>query len=69
MRVEKIKNQNDCSISFVGEEDIVWFEKTFRRMADEELGSNLGAHVQKNKYFVDFLRSLRDFKSYMARND
>ena len=26
-------------------------------MADEELGTNLGAHMQRTKYFVDFLRS------------
>lgn len=49
---------DSSSIRFVGEEDIAWFEKTFRRMAEEELGSSLGAHMQKTKYFVDFLRSL-----------
>lgn len=44
---------------FVGEEDIAWFEKTFRRMVDEELGSHLAVHMQKTRYFVDFLRSFR----------
>ena len=43
-------------IRFVGEEDIAWFTKTFRRMADEELGTNLGSYMPDANYFVDFLR-------------
>jgi hypothetical protein len=40
----------------VDENDIAWFEKAFRRMADEELGATIGAYMEKTKYFVDFLR-------------
>ena len=43
-------------IRFVGEEDIAWFEKTVRRLGEEELGANLGSYAQKTSYFVDFLR-------------
>lgn len=46
-------------IRFVGEEDIAWFEKTLRRLVEEELGTVLGAHVQNTKYYVDFLRSFQ----------
>ena len=43
-------------IRFVGEEDIAWFEKTVRRLGEEELGANLGSYAHKMSYFVDFLR-------------
>lgn len=43
-------------IRFVGEEDIAWFEKTVRRMGEEELGATLGSYAHKTTYFVDFLR-------------
>lgn len=43
-------------IRFVGEEDIAWFEKTVRRLGEEELGPNLGSYTHKMNYFVDFLR-------------
>jgi hypothetical protein len=47
-------------IRFVDEDDIAWFAKTFRRMAEEELGPNFGFYIQKTNYFVDFPRCFHD---------
>jgi hypothetical protein len=41
----------------VEEDDVVWFEKTIRRLGEEEFGGPLNACMQKIHYFADFLRS------------
>ncbi|CAF0723345.1 unnamed protein product [Didymodactylos carnosus] len=41
---------------FVTEEDITWFKKTFKRVAEEELNVHYGEYTTSLAYFVDFLR-------------
>ncbi len=41
---------------FATAEDCVWFEKTIKRVAQEDLGEKLAEHVDATKIFVDFLR-------------
>jgi hypothetical protein len=51
-------------IRFVGEDDIAWFEKTCRRLAEEDLGAILGSYAQKMSSFVDFLRCFHNKNFY-----
>ncbi len=37
-------------------DDTEWFEKTLKRVAQEDLGEKLAEHVDADKIFVDFLR-------------
>ncbi|CAF0729412.1 unnamed protein product, partial [Didymodactylos carnosus] len=51
---------------FVTEEDITWFEKTFKRVAEEDLGSKHGEYTTLTAHFVDFLRFIEqdDYRWY-----
>jgi hypothetical protein len=37
-------------------EDTNWFEKTIKRVAEEELGDKLADMLVQPRYYVDFLR-------------
>ena len=37
-------------------EDAAWFEKTIRRVAEEEFGERLAENCYSTRYFVDFMR-------------
>jgi hypothetical protein len=41
---------------FSAEEDIVWFEKTLKRVVEEDLGERFLEYITTNVIYVDFLR-------------
>ena len=43
---------------FVNEDDIKWFDKTMKRVVQEELGDEYLPMVDPMPYYVDFLRYL-----------
>jgi hypothetical protein len=48
---------NDCHLfRFLTVEDINWFEKTVKRVTEEDIGEKFVDHITTNRYFVDFLR-------------
>jgi hypothetical protein len=44
------------AIRFATIEDGNWFEKTVKRVTEEEFGERMGDLVANNRYFVDFMR-------------
>ena len=46
----------NLKIRFATYEDVNWFEKTIRRVAEEELTEKMAETLSVNRYFVDFLR-------------
>lgn len=47
---------NKCYDRFTNLDDIKWMDKTQGRVINEDLGEDLGAHLSKTLWFVDFLR-------------
>jgi hypothetical protein len=45
-----------CENRFATFDDCAWFEKTIKRVVEEDLGEKLADSVAKNQLFVDFLR-------------
>ena len=41
---------------FINAPDCEWFAKTMNRVAAEELGEQLQSYLERDHYFVDFLR-------------
>lgn len=41
---------------FATVEDAAWFDKTVKRVAEEELSERLADYCTVSRYFVDFLR-------------
>jgi hypothetical protein len=37
-------------------EDVAWFEKTLKRVAEEDLGERLSEYTESTRVFVDFMR-------------
>lgn len=37
-------------------EDTAWFDRTLRRVADEDFGEKMGESLNFTRYYVDFLR-------------
>lgn len=44
------------TIRFATVEDTAWFDRTLRRVIDEDFGEKMGENVSAPRYFVDFLR-------------
>ena len=41
---------------FISESDVSWFNKTIKRLVDEEVGSEYLEYVTKDEIFCSFLR-------------
>ena len=51
-----VVSNNNRYLRCVTFEDIRWVTKTIGRVAEEEGGEELAAMLEKDRYFVDFLR-------------
>ena len=51
-----MNKNDDGKFRFATLEDGIWFEKTVKRVAEEELGEKLAEYVTVNRVFVDFMR-------------
>lgn len=54
-----------CTCRFINEDDIRWFDKTLKRVIQEELEDEYLPMVEHTHWFVDFLR-YSNFKSVVS---